>query len=505
MRRVIELGAPWVAAACGAEEVVLVGGERPDEGWLEAFRGRLGARRLEVRVCAAAGYWAELRQKRRTAVREVEAFCQGMLAEGVGGEAVVWAHNQGLGRNLPLTRALTEACAGRGVALFLHHHDWWFDNRWQRWPEMREAGFRTLAQVARVIFPGAGTARHLAINQADAAILQRHWGGQSGWLPNLSEPGELAAEREVRAARRWLRQELGEGAPVWLMPCRLLRRKNVAEALLLQRWLRPEAWLVTTGALSSADEQAYAQRLGEAARRHGWRLRLSLLQGPEKGKPRVPALVAASEVIVLTSLQEGFGLPFLEAAQAGKPLVARALPNIAPDLARFGLLFSQYYDEIWVAPELFDWVAEEQRQRQLYRRWKALMPAPCRVMVPQPAVLAKGGQPAAVPFSRLTLAAQLEVLRRPVEESWEACVGLNPFLRIWRELAQAGRLRPSTWPRSAARWLSGAAYQRQFGEMLRLSPAAAAGAEQALAAQRDFMRLKLSAQNLYPLLWSTAW
>ncbi|OYV85625.1 MAG: hypothetical protein B7Z73_13210, partial [Planctomycetia bacterium 21-64-5] len=40
---------------------------------------------------------------------------------------------------------------------------------------------------------------------------------------------------------RWLSEQLGDDAPVWLMPCRLLRRKNLAEALLLARWLRPEA------------------------------------------------------------------------------------------------------------------------------------------------------------------------------------------------------------------------------------------------------------------------
>jgi glycosyltransferase involved in cell wall biosynthesis len=505
VRRVIELGTPWVAAAVGADEILLAGGEPPETAWLEHFQARLGKRRVRTAACAAAGYWAEIRKSPAAAARDVERFCASWASGAASGETVVWAHNQGLGRNLLLTQALAQTCAAHEIPLFLHHHDWWFDNRWQRWPEMRAAGFRTLAHVARVIFPLLPLARHLAINHADAAVLQKHFPGQSGWLPNLSEPGDLPTVREARQARQWLRRQLGDDAPVWLMPCRLLRRKNLAEALLLQRWLRPEAWLVTTGALSSADERAYARRLAAAAQRHRWRLRLSLLQGPERGKPSVPALLAASEAMVLTSLQEGFGLPFLEAAQAGKPLLARALPNIAPDLARFGLIFPQYYDEIWVPPTLFDAPAEARRQQQLYRRWKALMPAPCRAMTPPPPLLAHGGAPAATPFSRLTLTAQLEVLSHPPEESWTACVGLNPFLRIWRELAQAGQLRPCTWPRSAARWLSGAAYQRHFTESLRQPAPAPAAPAQAVAAQLDFMRLKLASENLYPLLWSTAW
>ena len=103
---------------------------------------------------------------------------------------------------------------------------------------------------------------------------------------------------------------------MWLLPCRLLRRKNIAEALLLTRWLRPEAWLVTTGGVSSAEEQAYADGLAAAAQTHGWRLRLGILHGDESQKPSVPELLAASEAVLLTSLQEGFGLPYLEAAAA---------------------------------------------------------------------------------------------------------------------------------------------------------------------------------------------
>jgi hypothetical protein len=63
----------------------------------------------------------------------------------------------------------------------------------------------------------------------------------------------------------------------------------------------------------------------------------------------VPELLAASEAVLLTSIQEGFGLPYVEAAAAGRPLIARHLPNIAPDLHKFGFRLPQAYDEILVA------------------------------------------------------------------------------------------------------------------------------------------------------------
>ena len=183
--------------------------------------------------------------------------------------------------------------------------------------------------------------------------------------------------------------------------------------------------------------------------------------------------------------------------------MARALPNIAPDLAKFGFRFPQCYREVRVDPSLFDWRGERERQARLFAEWKSLMPRAAAKLAGKPAVLAAGNEPCPVPFSRLTLTAQLEVLAQPVERSWERCAPLNPFLKTWRERAVAGRLQASPWPRSAARWLGGRAYARRFLELVPplLSKAPRAGASQ--AAQAEFLRKKLRAENLYPLLWNS--
>jgi hypothetical protein len=289
---------------------------------------------------------------------------------------------------------------------------------------------------------------------------------------------------------------------VWLLPCRLLRRKNIAEALLITRWLRPEAWLVTTGGVSSAEEQPYANALGTAARKHGWRLRLGIMQGDETLKPSIPELLVASEAILLTSLQEGFGLPYLEAAALRRPLVARELPNISPDLKKFGFIFPQSYNEILVDPYLFNWRNELARQIVSHANWKKMMPRSVAKLVGQSAVLAAGKTPCPVAFSRLTLTAQLEVLARPIEESWERCRILNPFLAAWRERAQSGQLKTSPWPRSASRWLGGRAYVDRFLEFVPSKSSQAPPAGAGLAAQSEFLEKKLHVENLYPILWS---
>lgn len=504
VRRVIELALPGLAAVLRPRvtAIVLAGGEAPDAAWLARLQRSVGALPVSCAIEPALGYVSEQRTRPERGGRRITAFLERILSSPASGGAVVWAHNPGLGRNLPLADALHAVCGARRVPLVFHHHDWWFDNRWARWPEMRRSGFGSLAAVAGAILPAAPGVKHATINHADTSVLARHFGSFAGWLPNPAAPAARPPAARVRDARRWLRETLGDAGPVWIVPCRLLRRKNLLEALLLTRWLRPEAWLVTTGGVSSADEQAYAAALEQAARRHGWRLRLGVLAGSEVGKPSVDALVGASEAVLLTSLQEGFGLPNLEAAAAGRPLIARTLRNIAPDLARFGFRFPQAYDDVQVDVALFDWRAERERQRERWRAWRAGLPAACQARAGRPELLARRGAPVTVPFSRLTLTAQLEVLARPAAESWARCVGPNPWLAGWRERAAKGGLRPSGWPVGATRRLDGAAYARRFQRLLRVPPAAVPPPAAGLQAMAQFIREKLTGENLYPLLWS---
>ncbi|MBI2498220.1 MAG: glycosyltransferase [Opitutae bacterium] len=506
VRRVIELALPPLLRALRPRVtgVVLAGGEAPDAGWLAALAERLRGVPVTCAIERAAGYVSETSATPPVAAALIRSFLAGVFDGATPRNCLVWAHNLGLGRNLPLARELTRLCQRRGLPLVLHHHDWWFDNRWQRWPEMQWTGFRSLAAVAAAILPPAPTVRHALINRTDWRMLSPRFGPQAGWLPNLAEPSAPPASAAVRRARRWLRDQLGTRAPVWLAPCRLLRRKNLAEALLLTRWLRPEAWLVTTGGVSSADETAYAATLRAAARRHGWQLRLGVLAGDESAMPPVPALFAASEALLLTSLQEGFGLPNLEAAAAGRPLLVRSLPNVAPDLARFGFRFPQTYDELLIAPPLFDRSTEVNRQERLWRAWRRQLPRSCRSLAGIPLLLAANSPAAPVPFSRLTLAAQLEVLAHPAADSWAACAPLNPFLARWRERAARGELAVSRWPRGAARQLGGPAYARRFVSLLHAAPASRLPATVADRAAREFIRARLGRDNLYPLLWQTS-
>jgi glycosyltransferase involved in cell wall biosynthesis len=508
IRRVIETALPHLlrAAPAPVSEVLLATGEPPDETWRRLVEKLIAPIPLRLFAEPAFGYVSEQRRSPPALRTRISAALDFLLGNGKDSNSLVWAHNLGIGRNLLLARELARRCAERNIPLAAHHHDWWFDNRWKRWPEMRRCGFTRFDHVAETVLADTPNAHQFLINRFDARPVERHFNSRAAWLPNLTERPAVPSRARQQEVRAWLNRVLNDGgAPVWLLPCRLLRRKNVAEALLLARWLRPEAWLVTTGDVSSADERTYAEKLAAAARHHHWRLRLGVLAGDESRKPTVPELLAACECVLLTSIQEGFGLPYLEAAATGRPLIARALPNVAPDLAKFGFKFPQTYAEILVHPALLDWPAEVKRQNKLFRAWRRDLPTASRRLVRAPAFIESPRPVAALPFSRLTLTAQLQVLAQPVSESWKLCAPLNPFLADWKRRAAKGKLQPTIWPATAARWLGGEAYARRFWRALSGQPNKNASRRHAgVAAQRDLMRAKLDSEHLFALLWSTA-
>jgi glycosyltransferase involved in cell wall biosynthesis len=518
IRRVIELAAPHLARArtrrrsrapmARISRVVLAVGEAADAAWTERLARALSPVPLSVRVEPAFRYLAEQRRAPDAIRREIRRALSDLLEAPAADGGAVWAQNLGVGRNWILSEELARACAGRNVPLLSHHHDWWFDLRWARWAELQTTGRRSIEAAARIVFPPEGRVVHLAINRADADVFQKHCGRRAVWLPNLTEPLPQPAPERVAFARRWLQTRCcgagaagDAGAPIWLAPTRLLRRKNLAEALLLTRWLRPGAWLVVTGAASSDTEKPYERALETAAQQHGWPLRLGAIARAEPPVPSMAELLAACEVVLLTSIQEGFGLPFLEAAAAGRPLLARHLPNIAPDLRRFGFRFPHAYEDIRVAPELFDWHAERARQAKAFRAWRQTLPRFAANLLNEPPLLADP-RPRPVPFSQLTCEAQLEVLARPIIESWNACAPLNPFLKRWQRLAASGALQPTRWPASANRWLSGEAYARGWFDGLRRVNAPLPARFSPGRLQEEFLRLKLATAHLHPLLWN---
>lgn len=496
IRRVIETGAPSILRALGADSVILLVGEPARDAWMAGFQQLLPGVPIECVVMPEIHYFSEQQEPPEALAEKIRGQMIRFFKGRVTRDDLVWLHNPGLARNLLFTEALMRECRDREIPLVAHHHDWWFDYRWQRWPELVACGYKTLARAAKAVFVTGPSITHAAINHEDFEILSRFL-PRSGWLPNSAEPVKPIAPARLQAARGWL-ESRDIRSPSWILPCRMLRRKNMAEALLLTRWLRPEATLVTTGGVSSAQEIPYATALEAAARANAWKIRLSVLAEPDPAAPSVLELMTASEAVLLTSIQEGFGLPYIEATAARRPLLARRLLNVAPDLRQFGFDLPSSYDEIVIDPHLFRWHEERERQSTRFRSWRQSIPSAARSWMRPPDWL-ESREPVPVPFSRLTLAAQLEILSKPIDLSWKFSGELNPWLREWRSQILAGEFRIESWPAKADQWLSPSAYGERFQSILAAPALPRPFAPFSL--QQAFVKLKGGATHSYPLLW----
>ena len=426
VRQVISRGlVPLVTRLGGVRDVVLLMGETTDAAWVRGLESLLLGVPLRVIIHPDFGYLSGALQKIGAEARK--------LADGAlsGRDVLVWAHNLSVGRNLPLLVQLPEWCAGAGARLWLHHHDWWWDGRWARWADWQAAGIFDLKEALELSVPTGPHIRHWCVNLADLPWLQIRAGRSAQWVGNpLPEPS-LPHKSEIINAANWLHSR-SSGRRVWLAPVRALRRKNLAEAILLAQQQSEATCVITTGGPGSIAEVPAWEALCQAAARHHWPFVPAVLaptairqrssnRASLTSVPSLPALLAASDAVVMPSLQEGFGLPYLEAAAYDKPLLARALPEAAANLAALGCSLRGSYDRLPVSLGSFNAEHETTRLTGLRRILQSKLPIELTTDMESASI---GGDD----FGTLTLKAQLEVLQS--KDSFPS-VPSGPQVPLW--------------------------------------------------------------------------
>jgi len=409
------------------------------------------------------------------------------MPEGDQSRTLIWFQNPALARNVMLCAEIAKFSQGTRAALVLHHHDFWCAGRWARWDEMRRCGCPDLRAAARLLFASGTRSAHVGINSRDFQTLERHFPNQAFYLPNPVVHSPCATPDRTAATKNWLIGKLESESPLWIYPTRFLRRKNLLEAVLLTRWLRPEAVLATTSGGFSPDEASYARDIKRAAVEQGWRVHFGLLDKP--GSPSVGDILQIAEAVIHTSVQEGFGMSFVEAAAAGTPLVARGIPAVMPDLAALGFQFPHIYNDILISPQLFDWAAEAGRQATLADAAQRGLPEAFQKLFPVPGLISS--RPMA--FSRLTRQAQLEVLSVPPVESREICAPLNPVLENFRRM----RLYPAPWPTRPPH--NPARYAELFLQIAKAMPQEPVENARACEAQMELATLALHQDSVFPI------
>lgn len=260
--------------------------------------------------------------------------------EALGGPPDLWHfHNHSLGKNCLFPHVIARL-AREDERLVLQIHD--------LAEQGRPANYQLVANC-RTLYPFSPRIRYAFLNSRDLNIFT---------AAGLPEENATLLPNPVSLPNAPLPDTLADSpSPILFAPIRGIRRKNLGELVLLSA-LAPAG---TRIAVSRAPRNPVALPVHDTWRKFTSKHRLPI--GFDVVDRFAPAAGAATDFeswlahashIVTTSVSEGFGLPFLEAAALGKPLIGRNLPHLAAEHARHSIRAGHLYDRLLVPVDWSD-------------------------------------------------------------------------------------------------------------------------------------------------------
>lgn len=266
------------------------------------------------------------------------------LGTALAGVDVLIAHNvASLNRNLALTAALHDVALRPGAPrTILWHHDL----AWARPGDRQTLHHGHPWDLLRTAWPGV---THVAISEARRADLVGLMGLDPAAVRVVPNGVDLAtllglAPRTMDLVRA---ADLLAFDPLLLLPARITPRKNIEHALRVLAAIRgagrSAAGLVVTGPVDPHDPTAQGYLQGLLGLRLELGLEASAIFLVEAlAEPADQALVhdlyRLADLLLLPSLDEGFGIPLLEAGAQRLPIVCSDLPALR-DLAGDAALY----------------------------------------------------------------------------------------------------------------------------------------------------------------------
>ena len=450
---------------------------------------------------AALAYNDGASSSRERLFSEAEGICQSILSSldlsGLSNHYpyILHVHNGNLGKNPRVTLAL-KLLADRidaedlPIRIFYQVHDFAEDQRPDNYHALLNCSGQADPLLAvEMMYPPNSCIRWLCINSADKekiesvgldpdriTVLPNAVDIETFSTPSLLDetsgplqqsnlkPADFAEDLRGRIAD--FAQKNGTrfdpDRQILLSPIKLIRRKNVSESVLLLLLLNhhQDHWqlLVTLNPNSPADIE-YAGRIETFIKENHLPVVLGFGHELAGHQPRMNAggveayglieLMALSDAVVTTSIQEGFGYVFHEPWLAGKVVVGRNIASVTNDFRRQGMRLDHLYDHLLIP---LSW---------LEGKWQGLAETYCQKITH----LRQQAGLSPLDPAELKIAIEREKLLRPpasVEEmiDW-ADLDINTQLAVLRELTKAphridlirltdSQLEPiSLWPKGA--------------------------------------------------------
>ena len=262
-------------------------------------------------------------------------------------ETVLHVHNHALGKNVSLPGAVADSPGGGGGSCCNCT-----TSRRSSAPRT-SCGSATPSVRTRQPLPAGPAGPLRGLNGRDRGVLEA-LGVPPDRLHFLPNPvADFPTLPDRRDAKRTLADACGVpvDARYFCYPVRGIRRKNLGEAV-LTAVLEPDAVVGVTLEPRNPAELAFHDRWRAFCDDHDLPVRFGT---GEAGGVSFHQNLAAADAVLTTSVAEGFGMVFLEAWLADRPLVGRDLPHVTADFRAEGLELPGLYDSLTVPVE---WVPE---------------------------------------------------------------------------------------------------------------------------------------------------
>ncbi len=274
---------------------------------------------------------------------------QKLLSRYINSGDIIHFHNMNLGKNPLLTVAVSNM-SREGYFVLNHAHDF---------AEDRPVNFSFLERIIceelgmelrEVMYPELSNYLFATLNSADLDRLIRYKVSKSRifLLPNPVDISSGIEQVNTKEIKQSICSQLEIDTKKLLItyPVRVIRRKNIGEFILLTMLFSDSAnWIVTLPPKNPVEIESY-----EIWKKFCRKNKINLVF--EAGiKVNFVELIQASDWCFTTSIQEGFGMVYMEPWLLGTPVGGRNLDYITSDLRNSGMIFPLLYDEVQVETE----------------------------------------------------------------------------------------------------------------------------------------------------------
>ncbi len=278
----------------------------------------------------------------QTEVTNRVALITDYLTSVITDQTIIHCHNLNLGKNPALLMSVFDL-ASKGVPIVSHCHDFAEDRPFNMDLLQRLIPKMTSISIHQILYPDFKKVQFAVLNSCDfnRLIAEGIDIGKISLLPNPVVNFNRHHKNHVNNIK--VSMERTPAKKLCVYPVRAITRKNIGEVVLLAILFNDSIQFAITQPPRNPIEVPQYRRWKDYCQNH----KIDILF--EVGEhTNYEDLINISDFCISTSIQEGFGMAFLEPWLAGKPVVGRELPCVVNDFKEQGLKFPALYERIKV-------------------------------------------------------------------------------------------------------------------------------------------------------------